>query len=147
MPYGLALLLLLAACSPSPEPTAASSSAPAPSTRTLPADTLTAPTLTSLRTGDGALLTVTFRSEAGATLSDTAPLVLVIGGEEVEAPLASGPARSADPDGTVVDQASYQLSTDAFRRLADARHDAVTVRLSDGSAYRSYPYVSGDFIE
>jgi hypothetical protein len=105
------------------------------------------PTVTTVRTQDGALATLTFRTEEGVSLSDSQPLVLVVDGETFEAPLDAGPARFTEPGGAVVDQASYTLSAPAHRALLQTSADAVTVRVADGDGYRDYPYVSGDFIE
>lgn len=170
MPYAMLLLLALAACSPQPErattsaPPGDPSSSPPAVTDTATADTATAadapeyehgpaaphssvPTLTTFRTSDGALANLTFRTAGGTTISDSEPLILVVEGKEIVAPLVSGPARSSDPDGTVVDQAGYHLSDEVYRALSGARTDAVTVRVADATVYHDYPYLSGDTVE
>ena len=165
MPYVLLLLLVLAACSPPPEPAAPDRSPTAraetkegdapttpappaaePTPRTMPSPT-DPPILTTFRTGDGAIASLTFRTVEGAAISEHEPLVLVVRGDTLEAPLTAGPARFSDPDGTIVDQASYRLDARIFRALVNARTDAVTVYVSHDNGYYSYPYLSGDTIE
>jgi hypothetical protein len=105
------------------------------------------PVLTTIRTGGGALATLTFRTAEGVPLGETRALVLTIGDRTFEAPLSAGPARFTDPDGTVVDQASYVLDGAALRALASAPADAVTVSVALPDAYTDFPYVSGDLTE
>jgi hypothetical protein len=105
------------------------------------------PVLTTFLNDDGAEGALAFRSSHGVAISDTAPLRLVIGHERFRAPLTAGPARFTDPDGTVVDQASYQFSIQMYRALIGSPISSVSVEVHDGTAYIAYPYVSGDFIE
>ncbi|MEP0547292.1 MAG: hypothetical protein ABJF88_10205 [Rhodothermales bacterium] len=163
--YVLLLGLTVAACARVPEP-GASEDPPAPSAETEtpaemshsepdPAEPSTAPatrassppTLTTFREGDGATANLTFRSDTGVAVSGDAPLLLVVDGDTLTVPLTAGPARFTEPEGAVVDQASYHLDADAFRTLVNARADAVTVHVSQGDGYTSYPYLSGDTIE
>lgn len=170
----LLLFLVVAACAPRPEqPDSAAeqpvAEAPAPEAPT--ADSLAAevpphgeasgedtdgssraaapdpPTITTVRMQGGVLATLTFRTEEGVSVSDSQPLVFVLDGEPFEAPLDAGPARFTEPGGTVVDQASYTLSDQAYRTLLQTNAEAVTVRVADGDGYRDFPYVSGDLIE
>ena len=171
----LFLLLALAACSPHPEQPDAATEPPvaeAPATEAPTADSLAVegpppsgetsgedadgssraaapdpPTITTVRMADGMLATLTFRTEEGVSVSDSQPLVLVVDGEPFEAPLDAGPARFTEPGGTVVDQASYTLSDEAYRALLQTNAEAVTVRVANGDGYRDFPYVSGDLIE
>ena len=106
-----------------------------------------APTLTTFREGDGASASLTFRSDTGVPLSTEDPLLLVVAGDTFSAPLTAGPARFTEPEGAVVDQASYHLSGAAYRALLNARTDAVTVHVAHGDGYRTYPYLSGDTVE
>jgi hypothetical protein len=110
------------------------------------ADSL-APTLSTVRSGDDVLVTVTFRTPGGVALSDSAPLLLHLEGTKADAALVEGPARFAEPSGTIVDQAVYRLDVRGYRVLLTTPTDAVTVRLSDGATYHDYPYISGDLIE
>jgi hypothetical protein len=120
---------------------------PAEPNPTRAAQTPSPPTLTTFREGDGATASLTFRSDEGIAVSADAPLLLVVEGDTLIAPLTAGPARFTEPEGAVVDQASYHLDADAFRTLVNARADAVAVRVSHGDGYTSYPYLSGDTIE
>lgn len=105
------------------------------------------PTIATVRMQDGVLATLTFRTAAGVSVSDSQPLLFVVDGETFEAPLDAGPARFTEPSGTVVDQASYTLTSEAYGALLQTSADAVTVRIDDGDGYRDFPYVSSDFIE
>jgi hypothetical protein len=163
--FVLLLVLTVTACARVPEPGAAENPPSAPDVETeMPAgETSTdmrdadaapdrvpepsAPTLTTFREGDGASANLTFRSDAGVTVSADAPLLLVVDGDTLSAPLTAGPARFAEPQGAVVDQASYHLDAEAFRALINARADAVAVHVSHGDGYHAYPYRSGNIIE
>jgi len=171
----LVLLLAVAACSPPPEQPASAAEPPATETQAAEAPTvdslavdvpspsgeassedaespsrtaaLDPPTITTVRMPDGMLATLTFRTEEGVPISDSQPLVFVVDEATFEAPLDAGPARFTEPGGTVVDQASYTLSDEAYRALLQTNAEAVTVRVADGDAYRDFPYRSGDLIE
>lgn len=162
----LALALVVSACSRPPEseppvaapvadpaaPALSSERAPEDSSRTgselaAPMPSPAPPVLTTIRSGGGALVTLTFRTAAGVPLSESNPLVLNVGDRVFEASLSAGPARFTDPDGTVVDQASYVLGGGALRALASAPADSVTVSVALPDAYADFPYVSGDLVE
>jgi hypothetical protein len=153
-PFVLLLLApLLAACARAPEsnpdpvpapPSAATENASSTSDSTT-ADPAP-PVLTTMRSRDGGLATLTFRTAEGVPLGD-APLVLTVEDETFEMPLQAGPARFTDPDGTVVDQASYTLSRAMLYTLAGAPHEEVTVSVALSGDYVAFPYVSGDLIE
>jgi hypothetical protein len=104
------------------------------------------PVLTTIRSAGGGLANLTFRTDEGVPLGDE-PLLLTIGDEAFELPLQAGPARFTDPDGTVVDQASYAMSRTTLHALAGAPHDGVTVSVALAGVYVAFPYVSGDLIE
>ena len=106
-----------------------------------------APVLTTFRSPDGAIATLTFRTPDGVTISDSEPLMIHTKSGKLVASLHSGPARFSDPDGTVVDQATYLLSQQDFLTLAKARVSDVSVRVHDGTDYVAYPYISGDLVE
>ena len=144
----LLLVLTAAACARMPDQSDVSSEPDSINAEPMPVPHApSAPTLTTFREGDGASANLAFRSDDGVALSDEAPLVLVIEGDTLVAPLTAGPARFTEPEGAVVDQASYRLDAEAFRALVNARPEAVTVRVSNGKAYHAYPYLSGDLIE
>ncbi len=90
---------------------------------------------------------VTFRSQDGVSIAPDQPLILLVEQDSVAFPIASGPARSLEPEnGTTIDQASYRSASPWEARLLRAPGDSVSVLVHDGEAYRAYPYRSGDLV-
>lgn len=104
--------------------------------------------ITTLASGDEGVAVLTFRTAEGVPISDEAPLRVRLGSTRTfRGVLQSSPSRSADADGTVVDQASYTITRRDLLALAGARTDSVTVEVYDGTDYVGYPYRSGNLIE
>lgn len=108
---------------------------------------MASPVLSTAQGSDGVIVTVSFRTSSGVTVSDEAPLRLRIGDRRVKAALRSGPARFTEPGGAVVDQATYLLAKQSYFDLVATAPSDVSVEVHDGATYVAYPYVSGDLIE
>jgi hypothetical protein len=115
-----------------------------------PADTShPTPTISTLRRGKTTRATATFRGvgDGESAIGDgERPLVLMIGERRIEAPFVAGPSRFRE-GGATVEQAAYRLPDGMRSKLLQTPARNITVRVHDGAAYRSYPYVSGDLIE
>lgn len=159
----LVLLLALVGCTAGPEgapPASPTSPAPdasppeTPASETPPTNEDTPagrgdlrPVLTTVRSGEGAIGTLTFRSANGVPIGADAPLRLYLGDRRFEAPLRADPARFSESDSVVVDQATYRLSRKAYFTLVATPAAEVVVEVHDGTGYVAYPYTSGDLIE
>jgi hypothetical protein len=103
-----------------------------------------APTITTL-SSSASQLVVTFRSDSGVDIAEKKPALLLTGDKQVKCPLVSGPARSMEPGGKVVDRAHYIIDN-AYRKLLMSDRSKLAIAIHDGVQYWQYPYISGDIL-
>ncbi|HEX8386792.1 MAG TPA: hypothetical protein VF576_11445 [Rubricoccaceae bacterium] len=95
--------------------------------------------------GGGAVVFVSFRTEAAVTISPGHPLRVKTSGGTFEAPLEGGPQRSAEGAATV-SSAEYRVD-EAGATALDYAGNGAQVLVHDGRAYRTYQVRRTDLLE